>query len=116
MFTDKKEPLIRQIGAYFFVANGRTTGSALAVENVAFDLTSPYAYYCKVQLNYRAQSAGDDDATLASFQELASDFMTSLLPEIAQILPDWRDYESVDGQVVADEVSDQGSTPSPTNE
>ena len=116
MFTDQKDPMVRQIGAYFFVANGRTTGSALAVENVAFDLTSPYAYYCKVQLNYRTRSSGDDDETLAGFQETASEFMTSLLPELAQILPDWRDYESVDGIVAVDEIPKVESTSSPTDE
>ena len=116
MFTDQKDPMVRQIGAYFFVANGRTTGSALAVENVAFDLTSPYAYYCKVQLNYRTRSSGDDDETLAGFQETASEFMTGLLPELAQILPDWRDYESVDGVVAVDEIPKVESTSSPTVE
>ena len=115
MFTEKADPSLRQIGGYFFIANGRTTGSALAVENVAFDLTSPYAYYCKVQVNYlaRSMSMGDDDKLLANYRELATDFLTDLLPELAQILPDWRDYESVDGRVEADQ--DPGATSSSTS-
>ena len=113
MFTDRQSPLMRQIGGYFFVANGRTTGSALAVENVAFDLTSPYAYYCKVQLNFVSRSL-DDDAAIARYRELATDFLTELLPELALILPDWRDYEAVDGRVEVDVRDDTESTSTAT--
>ncbi|MEE2972029.1 MAG: exosortase/archaeosortase family protein [Planctomycetota bacterium] len=109
MFTYEDDPSIRQLGGYFFVANGRTTDSALAVENVAFDLTSPYGYYCKVQLNQVTRATGDDDRTLARFQEQASGFMAELLPHLATVLPDWRDYESVDGVVQAD-LSDQADS------
>ena len=114
MFTFKEDPSTRLIGGYFFVANGRTTGSALAVENVAFDLTSPYAYYCKIQISFRTRSPAGDDAAMARYEELASDFITSLLPELARVLPDWRDYESVNGRVAVDAVDDEA--PTPTNE
>lgn len=96
IFTDPKNPSQRNLGAYFFVANGRTTASAMSVENVAFDLTSEYAYYCKIQLNstYSAGSNDDDDEILAMFEVQVADFMTALLPELARILPDWREFEA----------------------
>ena len=109
MFNYPDDPSLRQLGGYFFVANGRTTDSALAVENVAFDLTSPYGYYCKIQFNHAARSDGgeaDDDKVVARFQTLSSELMTELLPHLAEVLPDWRDYESVDGLVAADERSE----------
>ncbi|MEC8320851.1 MAG: exosortase/archaeosortase family protein [Planctomycetota bacterium] len=103
MFTTRDDPTRRQIGGYFFVANGRTTDSALAVENVAFDLTSPYGYYCKVQIDLVTRSSGDDDALLESYALHSSDLLEHLLPELARVLPDWRRYESVDGRVEIDE-------------
>jgi hypothetical protein len=67
----------------------------MAVENVAFDLTSEYAYYCKIQLNstYTSMSEQDDEEILALFETQVTDFMSALLPELARILPDWRAYE-----------------------
>lgn len=106
VFTSKDDPTVRNLGGYFFVANGRTTDSALAVENVAFDLTSPYAYYCKIQFNMTDRAFGNDDAILAKYQERVSELLAGLLPHVAQVLPDWRDYESVNGQVVADSTPD----------
>jgi hypothetical protein len=105
MFTTKEDPSIRQLGGYFFVANGRTTNSALAVENVAFDLTTPYGYYCKVQLNFVTRSNGnEDDAIEERFQALASEFVEGLLPHLATVLPDWREYEPVEGRIAAEEA------------
>ena len=93
MFGDPDDPLRRQVGGYFFVANGRTTDSALAVENVAFDLTSSHAYYCKIQIDMTVNSSGDDEALLVHYEDLCTDLITRLLPELARILPDWREYE-----------------------
>ncbi len=65
IFTSPERPSLRNFGGYLFVANGRTTSSAMAVENVAFDLTSEYAYYCKIQLNatMASMSEADDEGT-----------------------------------------------------
>ncbi|MEL6740207.1 MAG: exosortase-associated EpsI family protein, partial [Planctomycetota bacterium] len=38
------------IAGYFFIANGGTVASAEGVRTLAFDLTSDYAYYLKVQV------------------------------------------------------------------
>ena len=95
IFTSPENPSLQNFGGYFFVANGRTTPSAMAVENVAFDLTSEYAYYCKIQLNatMTSVSEGDDEANLERFEGFATDFLESLIPEMTEVLPDWREYE-----------------------
>ena len=95
VFTSPENPSIQNFGGYFFVANGRTTPSAMAVENVAFDLTSEYAYYCKIQLNATMStlSATDDEANLERFKSQVTDFLESLIPEMTEVLPDWRDFE-----------------------
>lgn len=93
MFGNADDPRLRQIGGYFFVANGRTTDSALAVENVAFDLTSSHAYYCKIQIDMLEETSGDDVALMDRYNRLCTDFITQLLPELARVLPDWREYE-----------------------
>ena len=95
IFTSPKNPSLQNFGGYFFVANGRTTPSAMAVENVAFDLTSEYAYYCKIQLNATMSSVSesDDERNLKRFEGFATDFLESLIPEMTEVLPDWREYE-----------------------
>ncbi|MCP4833792.1 MAG: hypothetical protein GY895_03415, partial [Phycisphaera sp.] len=95
IFTSPEDPSLQNFGGYFFVANGRTTPSAMAVENVAFDLTSEYAYYCKIQLNatMSSMSERDDEGNLKRFEGFATDFLESLIPEMTEVLPDWREYE-----------------------
>ncbi|MCP4068417.1 MAG: hypothetical protein GY741_09070 [Phycisphaeraceae bacterium] len=67
----------------------------MAVENVAFDLTSEYAYYCKIQLNatMSSMSEADDEKNHERFELLATDFLESLIPAMTEVLPDWREYE-----------------------
>jgi hypothetical protein len=95
IFTSPERPSLRNFGGYLFVANGRTTSSAMAVENVAFDLTSEYAYYCKIQLNatMTSMSEAGDKENLERFERIATDFLESLIPEMVEILPDWRRFE-----------------------
>ena len=95
VFTSPENPSLQNFGGYFFVANGRTTPSAMAVENVAFDLTSEYAYYCKIQLNatMSSMSETDDTKNLERFEKFATEFLESLIPEMTEVLPDWREYE-----------------------
>jgi exosortase/archaeosortase family protein len=95
IFTNPENMSFQNYGGYFFVAHGRTTPSAMAVENVAFDLTSEYAYYCKIQLNATMStlSSTDDDANLERFKSQVTDFLESLMPEMTEVLPDWRDFE-----------------------
>ena len=95
IFTSPERPSLRNFGGYLFIANGRTTSSAMAVENVAFDLTSEYAYYCKIQLNatMASMSEADDEENLERFEALSTDFLESLIPAMTEVLPDWREYE-----------------------
>ncbi|MEQ8769657.1 MAG: exosortase-associated EpsI family protein [Phycisphaerales bacterium] len=68
---------------YFFIANGGTAPNANDVRKLAFDLTSDYAFYLKVQVT---------SATVDSPEELAAaagDLLDGLLGEIMLCVPDW---------------------------
>lgn len=72
---------------YFFVANGGTVASAEGVRTLAFDLTSDYAYYLKVQTT----SSGVDSKE--ELMELSSSLVGELMPEIMRCVPDWVDVQ-----------------------
>ena len=73
--------------------------SSGAYFGLAFDLTSEYAYYCKIQLNATMStlSSTDDEANLERFKSQVTDFLESLIPEMTEVLPDWRDFEGEPG-------------------
>lgn len=75
---------------YFFVANGGTVASAEGVRTLAFDLTSDYAYYLKVQSTIRNIDSKDQHASLSA------SLIGELLPEIMRCVPDWVDVERGD--------------------
>ena len=89
-------PQDRQIGGYFFVANGRIAPSARDVRMLAFNPNEEYAYYCKVQFSMRDRiKAGESDAAARiRFVEMVEEGMPYLLPEIMRCLPDWPSIES----------------------
>ena len=91
-FQDPKKPSMTFIGGYFFIANGSLTPSALAVRNLSFRLTDRYAYYCKVQFSYRINEPPEKAITM--FDQLSSDLLQSLLPQLMRSLPDWPSLES----------------------
>ena len=95
-FTNADQPNLHRLGGYMFLANGRVTPNASAVENLAFDLTSRHAYYCKLQFDMRGMVYDDSEEIRTRYQELSSDFLTELLPHLMRIMPDWRTYESTD--------------------
>lgn len=72
---------------YFFVANGGTVANANAVRTLAFDLTSDYAYYMKVQVT----SANVDSAE--ELAEYAADLLDGLFGELLLCTPDWIDVQ-----------------------
>lgn len=72
---------------YFFIANGGTTPLAEGVRLLAFDLTSTYAYYMKVQVTSNGVSSGEELA------EQAGSLLSELLPEIMRCVPDWVEVE-----------------------
>lgn len=73
----------RLFAGYFFVANGGAVSSANGVRLLAFNLTTDYAYYLKIQISStNAQSAED----LAA---MAADLLDELLGELMRSVPDW---------------------------
>ena len=89
-FRDPKSPDFRIYAGYFFIANGATTPSPEAVRSFAFDLSTKFAYYTKVQFSMPARGDIDEDA----FVGLVSDFVGEFLPELMHCLPDWREMEA----------------------
>jgi exosortase len=79
---------------YFFVANGKTTAYPERIRLLAFDRSSQYAYYCKIQFTIR----GDRNFTTEQFVEIVSTFTSEMLPEIMECLPDWADINSTINQ------------------
>ncbi|HIO53148.1 MAG TPA: exosortase/archaeosortase family protein [Phycisphaerales bacterium] len=70
---------------YLFIANGKTTAYPERIRMLAFDRSSKYAYYCKIQFTTR----GGPQFTMDEFNALASGFLSNALPEIMRCLPDW---------------------------
>ena len=73
------------IAGYFFVANGKTTAYPERIRLLAFDPSSKYAYYCKVQFTIR----GNQNFTIDDYRTVVSDLSSQLMPEIMACLPDW---------------------------
>jgi exosortase/archaeosortase family protein len=80
---------------YFFVANGKTTAYPERIRLLAFDRSSQYAYYCKIQFTIR----GDRDFTTEQFVDIVSTFTSAMLPEIMECLPDWAEVNSSANQI-----------------
>ncbi len=83
------------VAGYFFVANGRTTAYPERIRMLAFDRSSQYAYYCKIQLTILS----DPQSTLEDFNAIASEFISELLPEIMKCLPDWAEVTKSDNDI-----------------
>ncbi len=88
-FLGEDRPDVRTYAGYLFVANGRVTPTPEGVRRLAFDLSTKFAYYCKVQL---VTSGRDLEAE--PFVALAADLLTELLPELIRCLPDWSEVET----------------------
>ncbi len=80
----------RIFAGYFFIANGQTTPSPEGVRRFAFDLSTEYAYYAKIQFTMFVS----EDATLEDFAATVADLANELLPELMWCLPDWAEVES----------------------
>jgi hypothetical protein len=75
---------------YFFIANGKTTAYPERIRLLAFDRSSQFAYYCKLQFTLR----GNRDFTVEKFVDIVSEFSKDLLPEVMRCLPDWAEVTS----------------------
>lgn len=93
-FQDPKAPDVRQVGGYFFIANGRATSSSYGVRALAFNLSDRYAYYCKVQLTKAGRVASADGSLIEPFKAEAAELLTDLIPQIMKCLPDWPEWEA----------------------
>lgn len=71
---------------YLFIANGGVTPSPEGVRLLAYDRSSQFAYYCKVQFTYQHPARAIDRAELAL---TASEFLNVMLPDLMSCLPDW---------------------------
>lgn len=68
---------------YFFVANGSVATTANDVRLKAFDLSSKYAYYMKVQISSLTATSE------VEMIEQAADLLDEVLPELMRCTPDW---------------------------
>jgi exosortase len=94
LFADPRNPELRMVGGYFFIANGRMTPNAMAVRPLAYNFSSTHAYFCKVQFTYLDfGSALTDDELVQHFRDLVEGMMVDLMPEVMKVLPDWPAYE-----------------------
>jgi hypothetical protein len=93
-FQDPKSPRIRQVGGYFFIANGRLESTSYGVRRAAFNLTDRYAYYCKVQITKKGMVDAEDGSLIGPFKEQATELLGALIPEVMRCLPDWPEWEA----------------------
>lgn len=92
-FQDPKKPEDRQVGGYFFLANGRAVASSYGVRQAAFNLRDKYAYYCKIQLTKRGRVDKPNGSLLEPFKADAAEILNELIPHVMRCLPDWPTYE-----------------------
>jgi hypothetical protein len=84
-FLQKDQPVY---SGYFFIANGSTVCEAERVRLLAFDLTSRYAYYMKVQVTSSDVRSGEELA------EVASSLIAELIGDLMMCVPDWVEVEA----------------------
>ena len=88
-FSSYETPTGGKITAgYFFIANGGTVPNANDVRALAFDLTSDYAFYLKVQVT---STQAESPEQLA---EWSADLLSELLGEIMLTVPDWVEVQT----------------------
>ncbi len=89
-FRHEDHPNARIYAGYFFIANGQTTARPEGVRVFAFDLTTKYAYYTKIQFTMVLP----ESVERSEFVDSVSDLLNDLLPELMRCLPDWAEVES----------------------
>jgi hypothetical protein len=68
---------------YFFIANGGHTPSPDGVRGLAYEMTSTYAYYMKVQVTSSTFKTSEE------FVEASSSLIGELLGDFMRVTPDW---------------------------
>ena len=92
-FQDPKQPQRRQVGGYFFIANGGVARTSYDVRSLAFNLSDRYAYYCKIQLTKRGKVDKPDGSLLDPFKADAAEILDDDVPHLMRCLPDWPTWE-----------------------
>lgn len=91
-FVDKRGS--HEFAGFFFIANGTVVSTPEEVRTLSFDLKADYAYYCKVQFNSSLVKSPEE------LGQLASSFLSEMMPEIARCVPDWVEVQK--GEYPAD--------------
>lgn len=86
VFQDEQNPKLHLVGGYLFIANARLTSSPYVVKTFAFDLSSRYSYYCKVQCS---MLLSESEEVVEKWTELTADLLSEILPILMRRLPDW---------------------------
>ncbi len=86
VFQDQQNPKLHLVGGYLFIANARLTSSPYVVKTFAFDLSSRYSYYCKVQCS---MLLNESEEVVEKWTELTADLLSEILPILMRRLPDW---------------------------
>ncbi len=95
-----KEPaMATSTVVYFFACNGRFMSNPKQVSAQILDVSSRYAYWCKIEVQPR------DVHDRAKAIEIARQFLTLAMPEIQACLPDWNEVQA--GRYPEPEKSDQ---------
>ncbi len=87
---ENPETGMKLYAGYFFMANGGVVASAEQVRTLAFDLTSDYAYYLKVQFSSTTVSSAEELA------EQSASLLSDMIAEVLRCVPDWTLVESGD--------------------
>ncbi len=80
-FLQKDGPEI--FAGYFFIANGGAVAKAEEVRLLAFDLSSTYAYYAKVQVTTSTVANGEE------MTRVSASLLDELMGDVMMCLPDW---------------------------
>jgi len=73
--------------AYLFQANGQYVADPIDVRRILANLFARYGYYAKVEL----LTVLPDDTKATGIMD---DFLSSSMPEIEKVLPDWNQYKA----------------------
>ncbi|MCC6909303.1 MAG: exosortase/archaeosortase family protein [Phycisphaerales bacterium] len=108
-YWDQRKPDDTIAAGYLFVANGGVTASPEGVRLLAYDRSSEFAYYCKLQVTLQRPDRGVDRHELAA---VASEFLSAMLPDLMSCLPDWWEVEHGQWpQIKASDDSESGESP-----
>lgn len=99
-FVQKDGPDL--FAGYFFIANGGTVAKAEEVRLLAFDLSSKYAYYAKVQVTTASVTNGED------MTKVSASLLDELIGDIMTCVPDWVAVQQGDYVPAADDDAEPG--------